>query len=198
LGRLATIPLVALVIVGALTAHHERVAAWPARHVIPAVAAVAVAIAAVAAWRANPQRRRIAEVSIAVVAVVAWLTVALAYEDDRYAHSGLHGEDAIAYFQHVSDARVAVLGTDETLPMFGRDLSNRVRRADDPPPRILDCTSWRRHLARYDYVYVTRFGFSVYRVPDPAVLDTDPGARLVRRDGDTSVYAIDELHPATC
>ena len=82
--------------------------------------------------------------------------------------------------------------------MFGRDLSNRVRRADDPPPRHLDCASWRRHLAGYDFVYVTRFGFSVYRIPDPAVLDTDPGARLVRRDGDTSVYAIDGLHPDGC
>ncbi|MEA3055262.1 MAG: hypothetical protein QOD30_694, partial [Actinomycetota bacterium] len=42
LGRAAAAPLVVLVVAGELTAHHERVAAWPGRHVLPAVAAVAV------------------------------------------------------------------------------------------------------------------------------------------------------------
>jgi hypothetical protein len=135
---------------------------------------------------------------MACAAVLGWLAVAHSYEHDRYAHGGLNGGRALELFRHVSGARVAVLGTDETLPMFGVDLSNRVRRADDPPPRRGDCAGWRRHLAGYNYVYVTRFGFSVYRVPDRSVLDTDPGARLIRRDGDTSVYAIDELHPERC
>ena len=197
-GRVALAPLAIVGVAAALTSHHERTPAWPGRAVAPAIAAVAVVAACTIGLRVAPQLRRPLAVSMAVVATAAWLVVAGAYEHDRYAHGGVNGGDAIEVFRHVSRARVAVLGTDETLPMFGLDLSNRVRRADDPPPRAGDCAGWRRHLTGYDYVFLTRFGFSLYRIPDRAVLDTDPGATLLRRDGETSVYAIHGLHPERC
>jgi hypothetical protein len=197
-GRVAAVPLVVLGVAAALTPHHERVAAWPGEHVAAAAAVMVIVSGAVVAVRLAGRWQRVVGACVAIASVLAWLVIAHAYEDARYAHGGLHGGRAIELFRHVSNARVAVLGTDETLPMFGLDLSNRVRRADDPPPSTGDCAGWRRHLSTYDYVYLTRFGFSVYRLPERAVLDRDPGARLVRRDGDTSVYAIDELHPERC
>lgn len=69
------------------------------------------------------------------------------------------------HFRTVSGSRVAVLGTDETYPMFGLDLSNRVRRADEAGWDDGDpCVAWRRLLAdRFHHVVLTQFGFGLYR-----------------------------------
>ena len=95
-----------------------------------------------------------------------------------------------------------MLGTDETYPMFGLDLSNDVRRADDPgfDLGVDACASWRVHLDGYDYVAVaggpTPLGF--YPTPDPTVF-ADPAATVVRHDGANVVYRLSgRLDPSTC
>jgi hypothetical protein len=124
------------------------------------------------------------------------------YLDHRYVDDGLAIAAIHEHFRDVRDADVAVFGTDETLPMFGLDLSNRVRRGDDPPPDLGDdaCRGWRRSLrGRYDFVVLTRFGFSFYLAPPEEVVAGDPAATEVRRDGDAVVYRIDgALDPEAC
>jgi hypothetical protein len=203
-GRWRTVSTVGLVVVAvsnALATHHEETEAWPQPAVLVALGVVgAVAVGWFVLVRRTPagHARVGLGVAAAIVLVVAWFATVAHYEDHRFVAAGRATDRLNAWFRDVRDADVAVLGTDETMPMFGPDLSNRVRRADDPPPAELTCAGWRRALTDYDYVVVTELGFSLYYKPAPEVLATDPGARVVVDDDAGTVYAIDELDPEAC
>jgi hypothetical protein len=195
-----------LVLVGATMPASERVPAWSLRLASETIAVVAVLGAcAAASFAAARTRARFAALGtpwlITVVVVGGWFAQQT-YLDHRYVHVGLVNDSLDEYFRDVHDARVGVFGTDDTFPMFGVDLSNDVRRGDDPSFEIGDdaCRSWRRHLAGYDYVAVAGSpdAFGIYLTPPPSVFD-DPSAHLVLDDGPNLVYRIDEpLDPASC
>ena len=198
--------LVATLAVGATSPHVERVAAWPGGALVPTVLAlVGVALVVLAArsvrWQGRAGWRGAGVAVVAVALLVGGWPLQRAHLERRYVDAGLHMDAVHRHFRSVRDARVAVLGTDETYPMFGLDLSNRVRRADEAGWDDGDpCTAWRRLLGdRYDHVVLTRFGFGYYPRPEEAVIATDPAAHLVLRDGESSVYRIDgALDPAGC
>jgi hypothetical protein len=197
----------ALVVVGATAANRERVEAWPEAYVVPVALGTVLAVALVALYvRATdrwPARRHVGVAALALLLVLsgAW-SAQQYYLDHRYLDAGLHMDEVHEYFRNVTDARVAVFGTDETYPMFGVDGSNRVRRGDDAAIALTDdfCRDWRRAIAgNYDYVVLTLYGIGNYRKPSGWIIRTDDAATLVVRDGRSSVYRLDGgLDPTTC
>lgn len=200
------IVLGALAIISASMPTFERVPAWTWR-----IAAVTVAIAGVtgalgaAIVVASRRRPRIARVGVplalALTLVGGWAAQDT-YLRNRYVDAGLPNDSLDEYFRGVHGARVGVFGTDDTYPMFGLDLSNDVRRGDDPTFTIGDdaCTTWRTRLARYDYVAIAGSpdAFGLYLTPPSEVFD-DPAAHLVLDDDPNLVYRIDRpLDPSTC
>ena len=192
-----------LVAVGAAASHHERVPAWPAGVVLPAAVVVLLAAggAALVARTVGPQRTAAAALLVGLAVGGGW-PAQRHYLSRRYVDAGLHMDEVHDYFRGVRDARVAVFGTDETLPMFGLDLSNEVRRGDEPgfEEGPDPCRSWRRELGgRFDYIVLTRFGFSLYLSPPEDVIASDPAATEVVRQGDSVAYRLDgPLDPAAC
>jgi hypothetical protein len=199
--------VLALVVVGATSPNGEGVPAWPKAYVAPvalgAVLAVALAALHLRSTDRWPARRYVLATVVAVGLVLSgnWLAQRY-YLSHRYLDAGLHMDEVHGYFRGVTDARVAVFGTDETYPMFGIDDSNRVRRGDDAAIRFSDdaCRDWRSAIAgHYDYVVLTQFGLSNYRKPPEWVIRTDAAATRVVKDGDSSVYRLDgALDPSTC
>jgi hypothetical protein len=196
----ATVGLVVVAVSNAFAPHREETMAWPQPEVLVALV-VAAAVMVGGFLLVRTERAGLGRVLLAaagIVVVAGWFATVAHYEDRRYVDADLHADALNAWFRDVHDADVAVLGTDETMPMFGLDLSNRVRRADDPPPSELTCEGWRRALTDYDYVVVTERGFSLYYTPAPDVLGTDPGARIVLDDDTGTIYAVDDLDPDAC
>ena len=197
--------LVTVLAVGATSRHTERVSAWPSGTILQAVAACAVLAAVgfgvhLAARRRLPVRLAASVFVVGTVLAGFWV-VQDRYLAGRYVEAGLHMDDVHAHFRTVSDADVVVFGTDETFPMFGIDLSNRVRRNAEGRVEGADpCVAWRRALAdRYDYVVLTDFGFSYSPQPDEEVIASDPAATLVVRDGGSVAFRIDgALDPGRC
>ena len=200
--------LVAAVALGASSPHRERVPSWPAGTVVPALVVVVTAVVTVVVIRTVVARRpeltrsRVGPAVVLALAVVAagW-PMQRVYLEGRYVDAGLHIDAIHERFRTISGASVAVLGTDETFPMFGLDLSNEVRRGDDAGWDAGEpCPAWRRLLGdRYDYVVLTRFGFGFYPRPSEDVIADDPASTLVVRDGDSSLYRIDgALDPGLC
>jgi hypothetical protein len=196
-----------LVVVGATSANREGVEAWPKAYVVPiALGAVLAAVLAALYVRSTdqwPARRHLTVAALAAGLVLAGTWSAQQYYlDHRYLDAGLHMDEVHEYFRGVTDARIAVFGTDETYPMFGIDGSNRVRRGDDAVIPLTDdfCRDWRRALAgHYDYVVLTQYGIGNYRKPSDWIIRTDDAATLVVRDGRSAVYRLDgALDPSTC
>jgi hypothetical protein len=143
----------------------------------------------------------VAAVAVLVIAGGGWV-VQRQYFDHRYVHAGLPNDSLDAFFRDVHDSRVAVAGTDDTYPMFGTDLSNDVRRVDDPPFDLSgdQCGAWRKQLAGDDYVAVagSPVAFGIYPLP-PAAVFADPAATEVMRDQYNVVYRLTgTLDPSTC
>jgi hypothetical protein len=189
--------LSALALVSVTMPTFERVPTWPGRVVATTFAVVAVAAAVGAAFVVGRCRPAIAWAGVGCVVLLVggggWLAQDT-YLRNRYVDVGLENDSLNELFRDVRDARVGVFGTDDTYPMFGLDLSNDVRRGDDPPFEVgLDvCRTWRERLAGYDYVALAgspdAFGF--YPMPPPEVFD-DPAASVVLADEANSVYRID-------
>jgi len=198
--------LVFLALVSATMPSFERVPAWPSAEVVPTLA-VLVAIGAAGLALARLVKDRHSALLPAMLALCAAVLIGgwfaqRHYFEHRYIDIGVPNDALDEYFRGVHGARVAVLGTDDTYPMFGLDLSNDVRRADDPPFDLSGdvCATWRRELAGYDYVAIapTPVSFSPMPKPPPDVF-ADPSATEVLHNGDTTVYHLSRpLDPATC
>lgn len=180
--------------------NRERVPAWPTDRVLPAIAVVAVA--AVAMYLCVRLRRAAVAGAFAVLAMAGWWTAQRYELDHRYVAAGLDLDAVDVYFRDVHNARVVVFGTDETLPLFGLDLSNRVARGDVPAIDATPnpCGAWRARLdGAADYVVVTAPHFGYFVIPPDETLAGDPSAAVVLRDGATVVYRITgALDSSTC
>ena len=178
-----------LVVVSVTMPTFERVPTWPTGAGALIVAAVAVALAAALRWRRDVG----VGAAIGVVVVGGWFAQD-AYLRHRYVDAGLPTDALNEHFRSVRDASVAVFGTDDTFPMFGLDLSNDVRRGDDPPFELgaEPCRTWREQLDGDDYVVIagTPDAFGLYPAPPPEVFD-DPVAERVFADGADVVYRLD-------
>jgi hypothetical protein len=197
----AAAAFVAVIVAGALSDHSEGAPPWTFPVTTWALLALVLVIGAALATRNR-----------AAVGVVAVLSVVIAvplleqrYLDGRYVDAGLVGDRVNEHLRDVRDERVGVLGTDETLPMFGLDLSNDVELAADPlePPRGDACTWWRTRLAdRYDLVvlYGESYGFGLYYRPPVELLTSDDAVTVEVRDRDSYVLRIagDGLDPTSC
>lgn len=203
--RLSIAVLLFLALVSASMPTFERVPAWPWASSVAMLAVLFVVGAPLALLPAAKRGRAalaIAAAMSAMLVLVGGWFVQRHYFENRYVDVGLSNDALDEYFRGVHGARVAVLGTDDTYPMFGLDLSNDVRRADDPPfdVSVDECATWRRELAGYDFVAIapTPVSFGGILKPPPTVF-ADPAATEVLHDGDTSVYRLTgNLDPSTC
>jgi hypothetical protein len=197
-----------LAVVSATMPTDARVPSWPSRWVLPTLAvlgSIGAAGVGVARLRHRDSHRGTMVSTGAALGMLLLLGgwfMQREYLEHRYVNVGLPNDPLDEYFRDVRDARVAVLGTDDTFPMFGLDLSNDVRRGDDPSFDLGadPCVTWRRHLAGYDYVAITRgpVAFGGYPTPDDDVF-ADPAATEVMRVGANVVYRLrGRLDPATC
>ena len=188
--RRAQLAVLCLVVaVGVTMPTFERVPTWPTGTGALVVGGVVIALAAALVWRRDVG----AGIAMAVVVAGSWFAQD-AYLQHRYVDAGLPTDALNEHFRSVRDSSVAVFGTDDTFPMFGLDLSNDVRRGDDPPFALgpEPCRTWREHLDGDDYVVIagTPDAFGLYPAPPPEVFD-DPAARLVVADGADVVYRLD-------
>ena len=176
----------ALVIVNATMPNRERVPAWPGGAVLPTAVVVAMTIAVAVVSR---RWRILAAVLAAGVAIVGGWFVQRGFLQHRYVDVGLVNDPLDAYFRDVHGASVVVAGTDDTYPMFGSDLSNHVRRADDPTFDVSSCSEWRVDLDGADFVAAATVTFGYYPRPPDSVFE-DPAASLVLREGETVIYRL--------
>jgi hypothetical protein len=196
--RLAVAASAVVIVADLRMPHRERIPAWPSGAVLPVLAAVAVAGACVYGC----VRWRPAVVPVAIAVLCAFGVVQHHYLDHRYVAAGLDNDAIDAYFRDVRDADVVVFGTDETLPFFGLDLSNRVARGDVPPVAVGadPCRTWRAELSgRADYVILAEHHFGYFVVPPDEALAADPAAEVVLHTAAGTVYRITgPLHPEAC
>ena len=202
--RGVAVAVLAVVVAADLTMpNRERIPAWPSGLVIPSLLVIGAAAALVVVFSRATRRSRWCVVPLVGLALgsALWPTQQH-YLDHRYVDAGLDNDAINAYFRDVRDARVVVFGTDETLPMFGLDLSNRVVRGDVPAIAVGPdaCHTWRQNLrGRADYVVLVPIHFGYFVVPPEQTLAGDPAARLVLRAGTSTVYRISGgLDPASC
>jgi len=179
----------ALIVLNALSAHHERMLAWPHGQSLTALVAGG-AVVLVAALRFDVRRSRDRLLGVAAIAVImvigGWFVQRRALEN-RYAHDGAPTAAIDAYFRNVHDARVAAFGTNEIYAEFGLDLSNEVEKMDDRlGPRPSSCEVQRLlREGRFDYVVLAR-GFGTAFVP-PVEWIAEGGATTVMQHGTQSV-----------
>jgi hypothetical protein len=129
------------------------------------------------------------------------------YLDGRYAHPqekfGLGIGFTLARDLH--DERIGIAGTSSAFVQYGfygNDLSNHVQYVGDPGAHgafgpIIDCREWREALNRGEYTIVItapQFRFQAPRdpvsAPERRWIEGDPVAKLVRRDGDVSIFRL--------
>ena len=127
------------------------------------------------------------------------------YRDPTFSAPGL--DAAFAWARNVSDARIATTGTRQ-YPLFGADLSNRVRYLGIKRPHggfeaPQTCQQYRRLLdeGHYDYVIATRDRLEPGKPPYPpqARWTEGPGAVAVLRKPPTVVFRLSgTLAPSAC
>jgi len=127
------------------------------------------------------------------------------YADPSFATPGL--DAAFGWAQGVADARIATTSTRQ-YPLFGRDLSNRVRFVGEEQPHggftaPATCPQWRRLLNRGDYDYVVasrdRMEPGKPAYPPSAAWTRGPWATVVLQVPPTAVYKLrDRLDPSGC
>jgi hypothetical protein len=189
-----------LVGVSATMPNREQIPAWPSGEVLPAI--VAVVVVALVIWGLWRSRSLVAiGVALAVVLMGFWFAQRH-YEANRYVADGLATDGIDEYFRNVHDADVVIFGSDASLPLFGLDLSNHVRRGDVPPVDVgaSPCAGWRTYLGdTADYVLMMKGEFGYFVVPPDNAIADDPAAHVVLRSGDDTVYAISgPFDPSTC
>src|SRR5262249_4101164 len=114
--RLVVGIMLVLIGVNLTTSFKYESAAWPKGEWVPGVLVVLAAVACVAAIVGLASRApNMLPVAIGVVALLlaggGWF-LQRHYLDHRYVHAGLPQDVEVAYFQHVDDAKIAVLGTE--------------------------------------------------------------------------------------
>jgi hypothetical protein len=138
-----------------------------------------VLLAVTAAWLLPARRPRLKHGTIAVagavvviVAVVGGFFVQRRYLDRRYVNALSPGltflnapalNSIFAWARGVTDARIAVFGSDYQYPLVGLDLSNYVQYIGRRTPhggfeRATTCRGWREAINAGDFDYVVVFG----------------------------------------
>ncbi|MDQ1520285.1 MAG: hypothetical protein QOI55_1358 [Actinomycetota bacterium] len=186
-----TVLLVVSLLGAATAANHELVPAWPARYWWVGLLGAVVIVVGAALRARRPPMLRPYLVLLAAAAVVFLLPIQRHFLEHRYVDAKLTLDPVNRYFSNVRNARVAVYGTVEVYPMFGRALSNQVVEPVGPvnvgdPCRVFE----RVRRGDYDYVVLTSVGLvSVYE-PPRTWFRRSPTARVVYRDGRSVVYRI--------
>ncbi len=163
-----------------------------------------------AAVIARVDRRVPRSLLAAGLAGVLVLGVAGGYAVQRHYLRERYASDPLAFARNVSDARIAVVGSIQTYPLYGNTLSNRVEQVAHIGPhgafeRVRGCRAWRSALAagHYDYVVTTPplipyspegliFGPAYDRKASPEAgwTRTDPAARELSRSGKITVFRL--------
>jgi hypothetical protein len=173
--------------------------AQPTQGLLPKVLGIVLGtcvLAAGLAWYAsgsrNQHHRRLPVLAVVVAAVtVGGFVLDRYYLDHRYENArGM--TNIYRWARHVSDARIATVGTFLQYPLDGKDSSNYVqylaqRSSDGSSTPIKGCPAWRRALnqGRYQFVVVTtpQFPFPTKAaVPQTAWTGQDPAASLVMQE----------------
>jgi hypothetical protein len=218
--RLAT-QLVFLVVLAATIAQARL---WPAQHVTGTLILGAVVLLTAIVVALTPRRGRRASGGLAVAALIAASVGGYAlqrhYLRGRYVfHPGVSELAGVwAYFRHVHDARVGIVGTFGgffSYPLYGLDLSNTVHYVALRGPhgsftQVASCPRWRAavNAGRFSYLVTTPardpwrprvLGAS----PEDDWTRSDPAARLVythKAGGQRiSIYALTgPLHASSC
>ncbi len=151
-----------------------------------------------------------AAAGLVALAVLVGFPVQRHYLHDRYADPsfttpGLNA--AFAWARDVSDARIATTSTRQ-YPLFGTDLSNRVRFVGEERPHggfeaPATCRAWRRVLNQgdYDYVVASRDRLEAARpaYPPEARWTEGPQAEVLLRKPPTVVFRLTgRLDPSAC
>jgi hypothetical protein len=187
----------ALVALNAVSAHHERMLAWPHGQVVTALAAAGAVVLVAVLMGMRPLHARqsrpriVGAAAVAVIALVGGWFVQRHALEHRYADDGSPTAAVDGYFRGVHDARIAAFGTNEIYPEFGLDLSNDVEKMDDRlSPHPTSCELHR--LLRdggFDYVVLAR-GFGTAFVPPVEWLTEDAATTTVMQRGTQSVLRI--------
>ncbi len=199
-----------LVLVNLTMTHREGVAAWPTDQWPVAIAGGIVLVALALGILRAPRTEVIAGVGVVacIMLVVAGYPLQRSFLDGRYVDAGL--DDAInEYFRDVRGSKVSLLGSAETYPLFGTDLSNDVTDETEfltlgAPSHANECRFWRRTLdGGTRYVAISESGFPLVRHPSfeeqATTFGDAPGVVQVYRRGDAAIFRIDgELDPRTC
>ena len=199
-----------LVLVNLTVSHREGVAAWPTdQWAVAVVGGIVLSAIAIAILRAHRPPALAGAGVIACIAMVAggyW--VQRSFLDGRYVGSGL--DDAInEYFRDVRGSKVSLLGSAETYPLFGTDLSNRVTDETEfltlgSPSHANECRFWRRRITDGTrFVAISDWGYPLVRHPSfeeqATTFGDAPGVVQVYRRGDAAIFRIDGgLDPRTC
>ncbi len=198
---------------------------WHQGHVKGAVAAALIVLAiALAAWLLHsrgligPTARR--GVTAAVAALAALAVLAAGYGEQRHYLARAYedtaaGQDlagAIRWARDIRGARIAVAGIRGVFtqyPFYGAALDNRVqwlgvRGPHDSYRRIATCREWRAAINAGGFTHVvTTFDpylpGSMRSSPEGRWTESDPNARVIRRDGPVRVFRlVGPLDPAGC
>jgi hypothetical protein len=157
---------------------------------------------------------------VALAAAAVGIAVAAGYREQdhylthRYENTGQAQNlaEALRWARDVRDARIALGGIRAVFtqyPFYGTDLSNRVqwlgvRGPHDAYRRIPDCRGWRQAIDAGGYTHVvTTFDpylpHGMRNSPEGRWTQSDPNARIVRRDGPVRVFELrGPLDPAGC
>lgn len=182
------------------------VAAWPGGGVLPAIAITLLGLAAVGAMWAVVDRRdtssRLVLSALVAFGVLAGWWAQRHYLERRYVDADIALDAVNASFRGTSGSTVAMFGT-ATYPMFGLDLSNRVRQVVRPPAPTerAACEATRRLLSDdFDYVVITKAaGFLVGTSVPEEWISEDPAATEHARDEDGVAFRIEgSLDPSAC
>jgi hypothetical protein len=168
--------------------------------------------------RRNPSLRpvgAVAGVLLVIVAIAFGWTTSRSFVEHRYANAtqlpfaGAPRAEVRALYpwaRNVSHATIAVDGLGISYPLFGTDLSNRVKYIGQPGPHgafdiARTCAQWRDRLnaARPNYVVISANTQNGSQPIQDAWTRTDNAATLVLRARTATVYRINSaLHSAQC
>ncbi len=206
LRRALWIVLAVVIVVNALGPSRPRLAPWAndaiGWGILAGLAVVAAgapfALDRLPAWPRRPVAVAAGAVVVVVLVVGAGFLVQRNYLRHRYLDVGLALDRADRYLAPGGRGRVAVVGTLQYYPLFGRDLSNRLVVPTPPTggSEVAQCEAWRREINREQPdVLVIGSDTFLTNVAKRAWLVDDPHVRR-RADG---VYRVTgPLDPARC
>jgi hypothetical protein len=166
----------------------------------------------VARWRPRLTMSRFAVVATMAGVLAIGYPLQISYMSDRFRlqkaepSANLAERRALAWARDVRNARIGIAGFFRVYPLYGPDLSNRVRYVGDlrPDHEFTDyrtCAAWRAAVnrGRYDYI-VTMPPFPLFpEHPATRWTATDPAAVPVLWMGKVGVFRISgRLDPFAC